>query len=81
MKIQRSHFRLMTLFLVCSFLAVMLLCAVHIGLIEAPLPEIGEGNPPVAEESLNQPENLPESSDPQPAPEDDFQNPFDTNGL
>ena len=61
MKIQRSHFRLITLFLLCAFLATMLLCAVHTGLISPPVPGDEEGNPPAAEESLNEPESIPDS--------------------
>ncbi len=66
MKIQRSHFRLITLFLLCAFLATMLLCAVQIGLITPPVPKEEEGNPPAAEESLNQSDSVLESEIPEP---------------
>ena len=66
MKIQRSHFRLITLFLLYAFLATMLLCAVHTGLISSPLPGDGEGNPSAAEESLNETESGSDSEDSEP---------------
>ena len=66
MKIQRSHFRLITLFLLCAFLATMLLCAVHTGLISSPLPGDGEGNPSAAEESLNEPVSVPDHEESEP---------------
>ncbi len=51
MKIQRSHFRLITIFLVCAFLATVLMCAARIGLITPPVPAGTGGNQPAAEES------------------------------
>ncbi len=57
MKIQRSHFRLITLFLLCAFLGVVLLCARQAGLLLFPASSgTEEGIEPVSEESLIQPE-------------------------
>ena len=66
MKVQRSHFRLITLFLLCAFLGTVLLCAVQVGLITSPLPVLEEGNQPAAEESLNEPENGTEAEGTEP---------------
>ena len=69
MKIQRSHFRLVTLFLLCAFVATVLLCSVHVGLITPPvLPGNEEGNITDAEESFNQPDDVPVAEDPVPSP-------------
>lgn len=63
MKIQRSHFHLITLLLLCAFLAAVLLCARQAGLLFSPVSSVTEeGIEPASEESLIQPEADPEEN-------------------
>ena len=89
MKNQRSRFRLITFFLLCAFLAAVIFCARHAGLVSFSIPEFTQttipddpsdneaGDSSAAEESLNQAEPVPTDDNVSPSDNDLF----DTTGL
>lgn len=82
MKTQRSRFRLISLFLLCVFLAAVFFCVRQIGLLTLPVSvEDDAGELPAAGESLNEPDSgLSENgSGPESSPVID--SPYDTTGL
>ena len=83
MKTQRSRFRLISLFLLCVFLAAVFFCVRRqIGLLALPVSVVDyAGELPAAGESLNEPDSgLSENgSGPESSPVID--SPYDTTGL
>lgn len=89
MKNQRSRFHLITFFLLCAFLAAVVFCARHAGLVSFTVPEIVEtavhdepaenqaGDSSSSEESLIHPEPVPTDDNVSPSDNDLF----DTTGL
>ncbi len=80
MKFQRSHFRLITILLVLALIGTTVLCAFHIGLLQPVFPP-EEGNTSIPEESLNRPENIPESVEKEPSPAEPPTVEYVTTGL
>ncbi len=90
MKNQRSRFRLITFFLLCTFLAAVVFSARHAGLVSFSIPEFAQttvpddpsdneaGDSSAAEESLNQAEPVPAEETAVPPSDNDL---FDTTGL
>ena len=82
MKTQRSRFRLISLFLLCVFLAAVFFCVRQISLLTLPVSvEDDAGELPAPGESLNEPDSgLSENgSGPESSPVID--SPYDTTGL
>lgn len=82
MKTQRSRFRMISLLLLCVFLATVFFCARQAGIFTMPAPAAEEaGDLPAEEELPDQPDIIPDEEIKLPEPSPTPESPFDTTNL